>query len=147
MVWASALINISRLASSFSVVMTTLPDPDTEQTDQIGQAKPATNEPTTHEIRSWNAVKLLEWIQPKLSTPLDPDDAEKFQNAKIDGEVFLEGVGRSVFMEAGLSFGASFKLAELAKQTTGRKSWNSHGRHRTDSRLTTSQEIANKQGL
>ena len=57
-----------------------------------------------------------------MSTPLKPDDAEKFLNAKIGGEVILEGAGsREFFQSASLSFGASFKLTELARKVTGRE--------------------------
>ena len=99
--------------------MSTLPDPDPKLTDrssQFGQAEPTINEPTIQEIRTWKAKKLLEWIQQKVSVPLEDDDAEKFLSAKIDGEVFLGAAGNKEFFRwAGFSFGASFKLSELAE--------------------------------
>jgi hypothetical protein len=54
-----------------------------------------------------------------LDPSLDPDDAEIIIRAKIDGSVFLKGAGdRNFFRDAGLSFGPSVKLAELAKGRT-----------------------------
>ena len=106
--------------------MSTLPDPDPKQTDrcsQVGQAEPTINEPTIQEIRTWKAKKLLEWIQQKVSVPLEPDDEEKFLNARIDGEVFLGAAGNKEFFRwAGSSFGASFKLSELAENIVSKKS-------------------------
>ena len=105
--------------------MSTLPDPDPKQTDrssQVSQAEPTINEPTVQEIRSFDEAKLLEWIQQKLSVPLKPDDKEKFLNAEIDGEVFLGAAGNKEFFRwAGLSFGVSYQLAELAN-TISKKS-------------------------
>ena len=108
--------------------MSTLPDPDPKQTDrssQVGQAEPTINEPTVQEIRSWDEDKLLEWIQQKLSRPLNPNDKEKFLKAGIDGVVFLASAGSEDFYtrpSIGLSFGASFQLAELARNTISKKS-------------------------
>ena len=106
--------------------MSTLPDPDPKQTDgssQVGQAEPTINEPTVQEIRSWDEDKLLEWIQQKLSRPLKPNDKEKLLNAEIDGEVFLGAAGNKEFFRwAGFSFGASFKLSELAENIVSKKS-------------------------
>ena len=74
-------------------------------------------------IKSWNTNQLLDWIQQNLTEPLDNEDKELFLKAKINGRVFLEGVGdRGFFQSAGLSFGASVELARLAKDTMGRKS-------------------------
>src|SRR5438552_18538300 len=90
----------SHLTSGVSIIMSTLPDPDPKQTDrssQVGQAEPTINEPTIQEIRTWKAKKLLEWIQQKVSVPLEDDDAEKFLNARINGGVFLEVTGSSEF--------------------------------------------------
>jgi hypothetical protein len=95
--------------------MDAFPEPNPEQNELSSQA----NEPTTHEIRSWDKNKLLLWIQQKLSVPLKPTDAEKFLNAEIDGSVFLQGADdKKFFQDAGLSFGASFKLAKLAGETS-----------------------------
>jgi hypothetical protein len=106
--------------------MSTFPESNpkqNEQSSQAGQAKSAANEPTIEDIRSWDKNKLLLWIQRKLSSPLELTDAEKFLNAGIDGTVFFGGADDKKFFEgAGLSFGASFKLAELVEKTLGRKS-------------------------
>jgi len=108
--------------------MSTLPDPDPKQTDrssQVGQAEPTINEPTIQEIRTWKAKKLLGWIQRKVSIPLELDDKEKLLSARIDGVVFLASAGSEDFYtrpSIGLSFGASFQLAELARNTISKKS-------------------------
>ena len=87
------------------------------------KAESAANEPTTQEIESWDKNKLLLWIQQKLSTPLEPKDAEKVVKAVINGSVFLKGAGdRKFFQSAGLTFGASVELAELARKAIGSKS-------------------------
>ena len=106
--------------------MSTLPDPDPRQTDrssQVGQAEPTINKPAVQELRSWNEAKLLEWIQQKLSVPLNPDNEEKFLKAEIDGEVFLNHGGDwEFFMRVGFSYGVSDKLSELARNTISKKS-------------------------
>ena len=113
-----------------------------ELSSQASQAKFAANEPTIEEIGLWDEEKLLQWIQWKLPIPLKNKDAEKFLNAEIDGQVFSKHVGdRDFFISAGFSIGVSDKLAELAKETIGRKSKYFllyHGRH-TDNELTVSQ--------
>ena len=102
--------------------MSTSAETNSKQSKQSGQAMSATNDSTIDMIRRWKKDELLKWIQQKLSIPLKPQDAEKFSNAGIDGEVFLKGAGdKDFFRSAGLSFGASVKLAELAKEIIGRK--------------------------
>ena len=102
--------------------MDTFPEQNPEQNElssQAGQAKSAANEPTTHEIRSWDKNKLLLWIGEKLPTPLEPTDAETVIKAVINGNVFLQGAGnKEFFQSAGFSFGASAELAELARKTS-----------------------------
>ena len=102
--------------------MGAFPEPHPEQnklSSQAGQAKFAADEPTIEEIGSWDENKLLEWIQRKLSIPLKHEDGAKFLNAVIDGSVFLLGADdKKSFQGAGLSFGASVKLAELARETS-----------------------------
>jgi hypothetical protein len=87
-----------------------------ELSSQAGRAKSAADEPTVQDIKSWDKEKLLGWIQDELSTtPLKPTDTEKLLNAEIDGKAFLGGAGnKEFFRSAGLSLGASFKLAGLA---------------------------------
>jgi hypothetical protein len=90
-----------------------------ELSSQAGQTKSAADEPTTHEIKRWRKKKLLVWIQEKLSVPFELTDTEKFLNAGIDGTVFFGGADdKKFFQDAGLSFGTSFKLAELARETS-----------------------------
>jgi|SRR5271155_1771672 len=98
-----------------------------EQTPRLGspggQAKPTINEPTEQVVESWNPTELLKWIQQKLTPPLDHGGAEKFLNAEIDGAVFLGSAGDKDFYtrpSIGLSFGASFRLAELARKIKGK---------------------------
>jgi len=82
----------------------------------------ATNEPTVDEIRSWSKDELLKWIQQQLPIPLELEDAEKCLNARINGHVFLKGAGdMQVFRDAGLPFGPSVELAQLANEAIGRK--------------------------
>jgi len=80
---------------------------------QANETGPAANEPTIREIRTWEADKLLEWIQQRLSVPLRPTNSRKFLDAEIEGEAFLSHAGdRAFFISAGLSFGIGEKLAE-----------------------------------
>jgi len=51
------------------------------------------NEPIAEEIRSWDEKKLLEWVQKKLSIPLDHGEETKFITAKINGSIFLNRAG------------------------------------------------------
>jgi hypothetical protein len=88
---------------------------------QAGQANFAANEPTKEEIRGWDENEVVQWIQPKLS--LKPKDVRKFIKAEINGRVFLRRAGdTNFFKEVGFSFGVSDDLAELAAETTGKKS-------------------------
>jgi hypothetical protein len=101
--------------------MGAFPEPNPEQNElssQAGQAKSAADKPTIQEIRSWDETKLLKWIQQKLSIPLKPEDADKVVTAVINGSVFLRGADNKFFQSAGLSFGASVELAELARETS-----------------------------
>jgi hypothetical protein len=94
--------------------MGTLPEPNPKQ-----KGPSAANEPTTHEIESWNEDTLLSWIQQKLSTPLNLADVRKVFDAEIDGSAFLQYAGNwKFFQSAGLSFGTSVKLAILARETS-----------------------------
>ena len=99
--------------------MDAVQEPNPEQNElssQAGQAKSATNEPITHDIKSWDENKLLEWIQQKLPTPLEPADAQKILELPINGSIFLQGAGDWKFFDyAGFSFSPGVQLAELAK--------------------------------
>ena len=95
-----------------------------ESSSQPVQAMSATDEPTIQMIESWNTNQLLDWIQQNLILPLDNEDKELFLKAKIDGEAFLGVAGNLDFfnVRVGLAPGVSQKLAQLAKDTMGRKS-------------------------
>jgi hypothetical protein len=119
-----------------------------ELSSQAGKAKSAANEHTTQEIRSWDKNKLLLWIQQRLSTTLEPTDAEKILKASISGSVFLRGAGnKEFFQSAGLSFGVSVELAELAKETKQSKYYLSYHGRNSDSQLTVSQGDSEQAGL
>lgn len=81
---------------------------------------PAENEPTAEAIGSLDEEKLLEWIQKKLPSLRETDNSDRFLKSRINGQVFLVGAGDvDFFMEAGLAFGPSFELAELAQNVIG----------------------------
>ena len=66
---------------------------------------------------------MLEWVQKTLSVPLDSEDQGAFLKSKLDGSVFWEGAGnKKFFIEAGIPFVASAKLATLAEKIFGKKS-------------------------
>ena len=108
--------------------MSTFPESSPEQSElssQVGQATSAANEPTAQEIRTWNKNQLLEWVQRKLPSPLEPEDAEAFLKARMNGEAFLELAGdRAFFIDNGFSVGGSVQLAKLAREIVGKKSKN-----------------------
>ena len=81
-----------------------------------------------------------------MPVPLDNEDKELFLKAKIDGNALGVAGDRDFFRSAGLAPGVSQNLAQLAKDTMGRKSKYSHGLH-TDCQLTTSQGTANEPDL
>jgi hypothetical protein len=57
---------------------------------QASQAKPVTNEPTAQEIEKWNRNELLQWILQKKPGLFEDENLEKFKNACISAESFLE---------------------------------------------------------
>ena len=68
-----------------------------------------------------NTTTVLDWVQGKLKVPLSENNAQKFLNAEITGNAFLEGGrDRSIFREAGLTVGASVDLSTLAKTVEGK---------------------------
>ena len=84
---------------------------------------PAENEPTAEEIESLDGKELLEWIQKKLLSLRKPENSGQFLKSQINGHIFLKGAGNRVFFqEAGLEFGPSYELAELAQNVIGKKS-------------------------
>jgi hypothetical protein len=92
-----------------------------EPNHQASQAS-ATNQPTVRkEIGSCDANEALQWIQPKLS--LKPKDVKRFEEAEINGRVFLRHAGDlDFFTKAGFSYGVSDDLAELAREASAGKS-------------------------
>ena len=107
---------------------------------QAGQAESAAKEHTFQEIKSWDKDTLVPWLEQKLSTTLEPTDAEKILEAGISGSVFLRGAGnKEFFKSAGLSFGVSVELAELAKEIKTSKHYLSYHGRNSDSQLTASQ--------
>jgi hypothetical protein len=94
-----------------------------ELSSQSGPAISAANDPTVSEIGNWDVDKLLEWAQQKISLMHNAGEIARFLKARINGRVFLKGAGdRKFFQDAGISFGASVELAELASETISRKS-------------------------
>jgi hypothetical protein len=104
--------------------MSSLIEPNHEQTGPSSQAKPVTNEPTTQEIKGWNVAKLLEWIKQKKPDLLRDEDIEKFKTERISGRTFLKYAGNKDFFQNSchLPTGTSSDLADLAKETNDRKS-------------------------
>jgi hypothetical protein len=115
---------LSRESLVMNETSNVMDEPHSGQEISIGvdnmEAENAMRRPTIQKIKRWRATELVEWIQRVLDPPLDPDDAEKITQTQIDGRVFLKGAGDlEFFMRAGLSFGASVNLAELANGVTG----------------------------
>jgi hypothetical protein len=69
-------------------------------------------------VKEWNKDKLLKWIQQERPKLLDDDDVEKFEAAKISGDVFLTLAGDvdSFKSQCNLPFGPSKGLANLAEE-------------------------------
>ena len=111
---------------------------------------PAENEPTAEAIESLDEEKLLEWIQKKLPSLRETDNNDRFVKSRIDGHVFLMGAGdEDFFMEAGLAFGPSVELAELAQNVIGKRSkcYSLYHPRYAEGQLTTLQGTANRPGL
>ncbi|KAN0069950.1 hypothetical protein V8E54_012256 [Elaphomyces granulatus] len=77
-----------------------------------------TPNPTMEEVKEWNKDKLLKWIQQERPKLLDDDDDEKFEAAKISGDVFLTLAGDVGFFrsQCNLPPGPSKGLANLAEE-------------------------------
>jgi len=94
-----------------------------ESNSQSVQATSTTHEPTIQEIRSWNVRKLLDWIKQNSPNALTPEYEKKFLEADIDGDSFLDNADNNAFFrQAGLTLGASQRLAKLARKTLSKKS-------------------------
>jgi hypothetical protein len=106
---------------------------NSEQIDRIvsqtGQAKSTSIAPTTQDpfeeqpaiekVKGWNRFQLLQWIQRKR--PLEKDELENFEAARISGSGFLRLAGDVEFFkrECHLPVGPSLDLAELAREIAG----------------------------
>ena len=111
---------------------------------------PAENEPTAEVIESLGVKKLLEWIQKKLPSLRRTDSSDEFLKSQINGHVFLKGAGnRGFFIKAGLAFGPSVQLAELAQNVIGKRSkcYSLYHPRYAEGQLTTLQGTANRPGL
>jgi len=77
--------------------------------------------PTIEEVKDWDEVELLQWIQQKRSKLLEDDQLEKFKAADISGEAFLMLADDAEFIKKNinLSFGVSETLAKLAAEIVG----------------------------
>src|SRR5207245_2514199 len=105
------------------------------------QPKPATNKPTIQEIKDWDQNELLQWIQKVKPKLLIDKILEKFKEAYISGNVFLNHAGDKKFFrdECKLPPGTSEDLASLAEDLR----WKSkccclHYAYYADNQLTTS---------
>jgi hypothetical protein len=59
---------------------------------------------------------LLDFVQRKLDLPLNDKNAQKLLDAEINGSAFLQGAkDETFFTKAGLAFGPSVNLSELAR--------------------------------
>jgi hypothetical protein len=85
-------------------------------------SKPASQaEPTIEEIRKWNEDELLMQIQQKRPGLLRDRNLEKFKEAFIDGDTFLDHASDVEFFEAKCHqpIGISARLAKLAREMAG----------------------------
>jgi len=78
-------------------------------------------DPTIEEIKNWDAVELLEWIQQNRPKLLQGDPLEKFKAEDISGDVFVNHAGDVEFFrnKCNLPAGTSERLAKLAKEIAG----------------------------
>ena len=100
--------------------MSNSPETNLGQTDvssQAVQANPATNNPTIQEIEDWHEEELVQWIQKVKPKLLIDKILEKFKEAYITGNVFLNHAGDEKFFEdrCKLPPGTSENLALLAE--------------------------------
>jgi hypothetical protein len=79
--------------------------------------------PSGEEIKTWSAHALVEWLQTDLKPLLSSKDEGTIRTARIAGRAFLLGAGKSdLFTRAGLPFGPSEVLADVAEEIVGKKS-------------------------
>jgi hypothetical protein len=77
--------------------------------------------PTIEEIKKWNEDKLVERIEEMRPGLLRGNNLEKFKEAFIDGDIFVDHAGDIKFFEikCKLPIGISERLAKLAREVTG----------------------------
>ena len=77
--------------------------------------------PTNEEIIKWNEDKLVERIEEMRPGLLRGNNLEKFKEAFIDGDIFVDHAGDIKFFEikCKLPIGISERLAKLAREVTG----------------------------
>ena len=105
------------------IIMSASPVLDSAQSNQSPQVCRADRNESM--IRSWGPTELLKWIQQKVPLMCTSVNQDKFLAAEISGSVFMASAGSEDFYtrpSIGLSFGASFQLAELAREIIDRES-------------------------
>ena len=110
----------------------------------------AEDELTAEVIGTLDEVKLLESIQEKIPSLRKIENSDQFLKSQINGHVFLKGAGdENFFIKAGLAFGPSIELAELAQNVTSKKSkcYSLYHPRYAEGRLTTLQGTTNRPGL
>ena len=75
------------------------------------------NDPTIQEIKDWDEEELLQWIQKEKLKLLKGKILEKFKEAYISGNAFLEHAGDEKFFRINCQLppGISYDLASLAE--------------------------------
>ena len=111
------IISVSSTNSSSSSDVTNTTDSNPALCDDSPVMNKTPN-PTMEEVKEWNKDKLLKWIQQERPKLLDDDDVEKFEAAKISGDVFLTLAGDVGFFrsQCNLPPGPSKGLANLAEE-------------------------------
>jgi hypothetical protein len=73
--------------------------------------------PSVEKIKTWSEHALVEWLQTDLESLLSPEEEVTIKTARIVGRAFLLGAGNGeFFIRAGLSFGSSVVLADVAEK-------------------------------
>ena len=111
---------------------------------------PAENELTAEVIGTLDEVKLLESIQERIPSLRKIENSDQFLKSQINGHVFLKGAGdEDLFIKAGLAFGPSLELADLAQNIIGKKSkcYSLYHPRYAEGQLTTLQGTTNRSGL
>jgi hypothetical protein len=106
------------------VTMNTVPEQNPGPGPPAGQEKPVTNEPIIEKIRKMDNEELLTWIQKERPRLLRGEDLENFEEAEIDGCVFLSLAGdwKALKEECNLSPDPSHGLANLASEVARKES-------------------------